>query len=101
MKITMNATLKEDDVVNPSLSIAQTCGITQLRGAELLSHVGSCNEDNMMLSFMHYVQTLTDQEKMYLMVHGYKSLWNLREASASSLASIIARAMQQGAERAI
>ena len=95
MKITMNATLKEDDVVNPSLSIAQTCGITQLRGAELLSHVGSCNESNMVLSFMHYVQTLTDQEKMYLMVHGYKSLWNLQQAPASSLASIMACAMQQ------
>lgn len=95
MKITMNAMLKEDDVVNPSLSIAQTCGITQLRGAELLSHVGSCNESNMVLSFMHYVQTLTDQEKMYLMVHGYKSLWNLQQAPASSVASIVARAMQQ------
>lgn len=97
MKITMNATLKEDDVVNPSLSIAQTCGITQLRGAELLSHVGSCDESNMVLSFMHYVQTLTDQEKMYLMVHGYKSLWNLQRTSTSSLASITARAMQQEA----
>ena len=94
MKITMNAVLKEEDVVNPSLSIAQTCGITQQRGLEILSHVGSCNEFNMMLSFMYSVQTLTDQEKMYLMVHGYKSMWNLQRTSASSVASIIARAMQ-------
>lgn len=101
MKITMNAVLREDDVVNPLLSIAQTCGITQLRGAELLSHVGSCDEDNMMISFMHYIQTLTDQEKMYLMVHGYKSLWNLQQASAPTFVSGIARAMKQGAERAI
>ena len=101
MKITMNAILKEDDVVNPSLSIAQTCGITQLRGAELLSHVGSCDESNMVLSFMHYVQTLTDQEKMYLMVHGYKSMWNLQQAPAPTVVSGIVRAMKQGTERAI
>jgi hypothetical protein len=84
MKITMNAVLNEEDVVNPALATSETCGITPERAYYLLTHVEKSMHKNTMVAFMELVPELTSQDMLYLMSVGYTSLYNMdivRDAS--------------------
>ena len=96
MIVTMNAILREEDVMNPNLTSSATFGLTEERGLEILSHVSTVSEDggNKVLYFMEYVNTLTDQEKLYMMYVGSTTMNNMLTAQLDTLEALFGYAMQ-------
>lgn len=89
MKITMNAVLNEEDVVNPALSTSETCGITPERAYYLLTHVEKSEHKNTMVAFMELVPELTSQDMIYLMSVGYTSLYNMDIVRDDSMIGVL------------
>lgn len=96
MKITMNAVLNEEDVVNPALSMSETCGITPQRGYYLLTHVKKSIHKNTMVAFMELLPELTSQDMLYLMSVGYTSLYNMDIVSDASMIGALKAVLGEG-----
>lgn len=96
MKITMNAVLNEEDVVNPALSMSETCGITQGRGNYLLTHVIKSTHKNKMVAFMEIVPELTSKDMLYLMSVGYTSLYNMDIVRDASMIGALKAVLGEG-----